>query len=112
MRMEVADADGIVDVKLIGRLDTPGVGKIETPLTATLVPRKARATIDLSQVEFLGSLGLRMFITIARALSRGNARLVLYAPQPLVQEILETATIGAIIPVRLDAAAAMEAARA
>ena len=68
--------------------------------------------VDLSGVEFIGSLGLRMFITIARTLSRKHGRLILYAPQPFVAQVLETASLGDIIPVQPDAAAAVAAARA
>ena len=85
MQMQVKDAgEGLLEVLLIGRLDTPGVDRIETQLTAHLVPRGARAIIDLSQVTFIGSGGIRMFITIARALGRKGAKLVLYSAQPLV----------------------------
>jgi anti-sigma B factor antagonist len=113
MKMETAEApEGIVNVTLIGRLDTPGVGNIETKLTASVVPRAARAIIDLSQVDFLGSLGIRMFITIAKALARKNGKLVLYAPQPLVQQVLETASLNEIVPIRADADAAVAVARA
>jgi len=38
---------GVVNLSLIGRLDTPGVDRIETPLTAQLVPRGTSAMIDL-----------------------------------------------------------------
>jgi anti-sigma B factor antagonist len=112
MQMQVQDAgEGLVNVTLVGRLDTPGVDAIETRLTAHLVPRGVRATVDLSQVSFLGSGGIRMFISIARALSRRGAKLVLYAPQPLVAEVLRTTSLNDIIPVLPDSASAAAAAR-
>src|ERR1700722_1195488 len=108
MEMKVTDgADGIVDVALIGRLDTPGVGRIELRFTATLVPRAARAIIDLSQVEFIGSMGIRMFISVARALSNKRGKMVLYAPQALVKQVLDTVSLGEIIAVTPDAASAL-----
>ena len=85
MQIQLGDTvDGVLNLALIGRLDTPGVDRIETKLTAHLVPRGGHATIDLSQVTFMGSGGIRMFITIARALGRKGGRLVLYGAQPLV----------------------------
>jgi len=112
MKLEIAEpVDGVVNVALIGRLDTPGVDKIETKLTASLVPRGARAIVDLSQVEFAGSLAIRMFITIAKALARNNGKLVLYAPQPLLQQVFETASLNDIVPIRADAATAAALAR-
>jgi anti-anti-sigma factor len=112
MQMQVQDAgEGIVNVTLIGRLDTPGVDVIETRLTAHLVPRGARAMVDLSQVAFLGSGGIRMFISIARALGRRGGKLALYAPQPLVAEVLITTSLNAIVPVHVDSASAAAAVR-
>ena len=74
MKMDITEEDGVVRVGLVGRLDTPGVDAIETRFTGAVCPRGARTVVDLSGVEFIGSLGLRMFITIARALSRRTGR--------------------------------------
>jgi anti-sigma B factor antagonist len=101
----------VLDVSLVGRLDTPGVDRIETQLTAQLVPRGARAIVDLSEVAFLGSVGIRMFITIARALGRRGGKLVLYGAPPLVAQVLETTSLNDIVPVRADAGAAAAVAR-
>lgn len=111
MEMKVTDVrDGVVDVALIGRLDTPGVARIELNFTASLVPRGARAVIDMSQVEFIGSMGIRMLISVARALTKKQGKLVLYGPQPFVQEVFITTSLGELIPVQRDAAAAIDAA--
>src|SRR5215831_7817680 len=105
MQMQVGDTvNGVLSLALIGRLDTQ--------LTAQLVPRGARAIVDLSQVVFLGSGGIRMFITIARALGRKGGKLVLYGAQPLVAEVLETTSLNDIVPVRADATTAATVARA
>jgi anti-anti-sigma factor len=109
--MTITDgAGGILEVALGGRLDTPGVAQIELRFTASLVPRAARAIVDLSKVEFIGSMGIRMFITVARALARKQGKLILYAPQPLVREVFDTVSLGEIIPVKADSSAALAAA--
>jgi anti-anti-sigma factor len=113
MQLEVEDAGmGLLNISLEGRLDTPGVDQIETPLTAHLVPRGARAIVDLSQVAFVGSCGIRMFIVIARALGKKGGKMVLYGAQPLVAQVLETTSLNDIVPVRTDATAAAAMARA
>jgi anti-anti-sigma factor len=113
LKVEIADsADGLVNVTLIGRLDTPAVERIEPDLVASLVPRGARAIVDLSRLEFVGSMGLRMFITLARTLAGNNGKLVLYSPQPWVNVTFTTAALHSIIPVCGNAASAAVAARA
>jgi anti-anti-sigma factor len=111
MEMNLAPvAAGIVNVELVGRLDTPGVDAIETRLTESLVPAGASAIIDLSRVEFVGSMAIRMFMTIARGLAKKQCRLVLYAPQPLVAQVFETVSLGDIIPLAPDSGGALELA--
>ena len=112
MQLQLGDeVDGVLNLSLVGRLDTPGVDRIETPLTAHLVPRGASAMIDLSQVTFIGSGGIRMFITIARALGRKGGKLVLYGAQPLVAQVFDTTSLNEIVPVRADATAAATVVR-
>ena len=113
MQMQVGDVnEGLLTVSLTGRLDTPGVDQIESQLTAHLVPRGARAILDLSQVTFVASGGIRLFITIARALDRKGGKLVLYGAQPLVAQVFETTSLNEIVPIRSDSAAAAIVARA
>ena len=113
MKMEMADmADGLVNVTLAGRLDSAAVERIEPDLVASLVPRGARAIVDLSGLEFVGSMGLRMFIAIARDLARNNGKLVLYSPQPWVNVMFATASLHHLISVCPDGASAAVTARA
>ncbi len=68
--MEVTYAEDIARIKLRGRLDTPGVDGIETKFTASVLPDGRNAVVDLSEVSFIASMGLRMFIGIAKALKK------------------------------------------
>ena len=111
MEMKFTDGpDGIVEVALAGRLDTPGVAQIELRFTATLVPRAVRAIVDMSKIEFIGSMGIRMLISVARALAKKQGKLVLYAPQALVQEVFDNVSLGEIIAVKPDILSALAAA--
>ena len=111
MEIEFRDLDeNLIDVKLAGRLDTPGVDRIELRLTAKLVPNGKSAVVDLSDVPLVTSMGIRMFITMARSLKVKQARLALYAPQALVSETFTHAALGDILPIcgsKTDAVAAI-----
>src|SRR4051812_13046236 len=106
MQMEITMLDRIARVRLNGRLDTPGVDLIETKFNAAVVPEGYSTVIDLSQVNFIASMGLRMFIAVGKALKRKNARIVLFAPQSQVNEIFQTVQLRDIIPVVVDEAEA------
>lgn len=107
MEMEVIELEGNARrIVLHGRLDTPGVGQIETRFSACIVPGGRRAVVDLSDVSFIASMGLRMFISVARAAGRNGGTLVLLAPQPMVNEVFANAALGDIIPIVFEAKAA------
>ena len=113
MRIEVSDlGESVRKVALVGRLDTSGVLGIETSFVTALVPHGKHAVVDLSKVEFIGSMGLRMFISVARTMRDKQMKLVFYAPQPLVNNVLETAAFARIAPVCVDAAQAVAATQA
>ena len=53
-----------------------------------------------------------MFITVARALARKNARLVLFAPQAQVREVFDNVSLMELIAICADEAEAQTALKA
>ena len=110
MDMNISElGDNRVKVTLKGRLDTPGVDRVETRLVASLVPAGRSAIVDLSNVEFIASMGIRLFLSTARSLHLKKARLVLFAPQAGVREVFDTVSLGDLIPICDDEPAALAA---
>ena len=103
MDLEFVDlGNNVVRAVLRGRLDTPGVDRVETRFAAGIVPHGRSAIVDLSEVSFIASMGLRMFISVARVLARKQGRMVLLAPTPLVNEVLVNAALEQVIPIARD----------
>jgi anti-sigma B factor antagonist len=98
MEMRVSEIDGVKKVSLLGRLDAMGADVIETQFSGTIAPGGVSTIVDLSELTFLASLGVRMFISTARALSWRGAKLVMYGARPAVAEIIETMGFGDIVP--------------
>src|SRR5262245_39254965 len=108
MELEIKDrSDQITHLAVRGRLDTDGVGKIELQFTSHTVPRGKPLLLDMSEVTFLSSLGLRMLLTVAKALDRRGAKMALLNPQPPVREILRLSGFDQLIPVHQDEGTAM-----
>ena len=99
MDMQIALVENIAHVKLHGRLDTHGVDDIETKLAASVVPGGRNTIVDLSDVSFVTSMALRMFLTISKALRRHNAKMVLFAPQPQASDVFASAHLSTVIPI-------------
>jgi anti-anti-sigma factor len=100
MQMEVLPlGERYVKVTLQGRLDTPGVDRIETRFLASLVPGGNTAIVDLSQVDFISSMGIRMLVSAARSLKMRQAALAVFGVQPQVSQLLEVVAIDQMIPI-------------
>lgn len=91
--------DGVLGVALSGRLDVNGVDMVESRFTSAATEAPGGVLVDMSETEFVASLGLRMFVAVARTLHGSQRRMVLYACQPQVAEVLEMAALDALFPV-------------
>lgn len=108
MELQMSDLGHAAKVALAGRLDTPGVNEIETHFTAAVVPAGRHTLVDLSDVTFVSSMGIRMLISTARFLGNKKAKLILFGAQPLVLATLENVALNDIIPVVSSEAQALE----
>ena len=86
-------------IKLIGKLDIVGVGEIETKFAGYCAGDKVRMVVDLSEVDFLASIGIRLLILTAKAVASRGGKMVIINPIPEVQSVLEITGIPAIIPI-------------
>jgi anti-anti-sigma factor len=109
MQMDVVQLeDGVTRVNLAGRMDIEGTQAIDLKFTALTANRRAAVIVDLSQVTFLASIGMRTLLSSAKALSQKGGKMVLLSPQPMVATALSTAGIDLLIPIVAD----LDAARA
>lgn len=102
MEMQHSDVGDIRKITLKGRLDTAGVDLIETRFGAVIVPAGKNTVVDISEVTFLASMGIRMLITTTRSLSRKGCKLALYNATPAVSEVIETVALTDIIPLAVS----------
>jgi anti-anti-sigma factor len=98
--MNVASlGERLVKIMLVGRLDTPGVDRVETRFVAHIVPDGNSAVIDLSSVDFVASMGIRMLVSAARSLHARQAKLALYGAQQPVLQVFEAVALQKIMPI-------------
>ena len=103
MELEIKNqSEQITHLALRGRLDTAGVGEVDLRFTALTVPRAKPLLLDMSEVTYIASLGLRMLLTVAKALDHRGVKMVLLSPQPAVRKVLSLSGFDQLIPVRDD----------
>lgn len=103
MEMEITNLEGGVKlVKLTGRLDLKGTNEIDNKFTFSTSSGKNPVLVDMSEVEFLASIGMRMLLSNAKALVKRGSQMALLTPTPLVQDALVTAGFDELIPIFND----------
>ncbi|MBK8420777.1 MAG: STAS domain-containing protein [Anaerolineales bacterium] len=55
--------------------------------------------IDLSEVNFLAPIGIRLLMINAKSIATRGGKIVLLSPSPEVKSVLEITGIPAIIPI-------------
>ena len=88
--------DDVVRLRLSGRLDVAGVQAINDKFASATTTRKAKIIVDLAEVSFLASIGIRMLLSSARAQVKRGGTLLFAAPQPTVRKVIEAAGIDQI----------------
>jgi anti-sigma B factor antagonist len=108
MELEIKNqSDQITHLALRGKLDAAGVGEIELKFTSHTVPRAKPLLLDMSEVTFVASLGLRMLLTVAKALNQRGVKMVLLSPQPAVRQVLSLSGFDQLMPVHNDEGTAL-----
>jgi anti-sigma B factor antagonist len=95
----IREDDDLTHLGIKGRMDIMGLEGVELKFTAHTVSRRKPTLIDLSGVEFIASLGLRLLISAAKGLKRHGAKMVLLNPQPSVENVLTASGFDEIMPI-------------
>jgi anti-sigma B factor antagonist len=100
MEIHYSELDkGIGLIKLSGQFDIIGTGEIETKFTGYCSGDKVLVIADLSGVNFLASIGIRLLVLTAKSVASRGGKMVLLNPIPEVQNVLEITGIPDIIPI-------------
>ena len=111
--MEFAEeASGEVTiVRLAGRLDSGAAPAAEASFARLLGGGAARFAVDLSQLLYISSAGLRVLLVVAKKVQQANGKVVLFGLVPSVREVFSISGFDRIFTIAADGAAAVAAAR-
>ena len=120
---ECATAD-IVTLSLAGKLDSTTAKTFEDTILGRIESGDRRLVVDLSQLDYISSAGLRVFALAGKRLKSANGKLVLCGfkktipyntlnriPDP-VREVFDTSGFSSIFPSYGSHDAAIEALQA
>ncbi|MEO0795471.1 MAG: STAS domain-containing protein [Verrucomicrobiota bacterium] len=100
--------DEISHVSLVGRMDHNGATEIEQAFVAATAGRQKPTVVELGEVTFIVSLGIRVLLGAAKSLSANGHKIALVNSQPLVAETLRLAKLDDIFVLTNDVDDAIE----
>ena len=101
MEMSVDDVGGVTRIGLTGKLDIAGAEAIDVKFTAA-VTHNTRVAVDLSAVDYIASMGIRILVMAGKAAARRGGKLVLFGASEQVAKVLSVAGVTEIIPLVRD----------
>ena len=107
--LSVEDA-GVLIVRVGGRLDAVSADHLEAEVRRQLDAGHRRVVFDLTDLVYLSSSGLRVFLLTAREL-RGEGTLLLAAPSPMVRQVFDIAGVEEFLDICETTAVAIERLR-
>jgi len=89
--MEVSErtAGGVNVIGLGGRLDAYAASDIERKLDSLVAAEKVRLVVDLGQLDYISSSGLRVLLGALKKAREQQGDIILTGLQPYVKEIFE-----------------------
>jgi anti-anti-sigma factor len=99
MNLDTAELEnGITKVVLSGRMDIEGASKVDLKFSV-IAGAKRKVAVDLTDVSFMASLGIRTLMLSAKAIANKGGKMVLVNPQPNVEKVLKTTGVDTVIPI-------------
>ena len=96
MRIVNREINGYVEINLSGRLDTNTSKELENVLMDFINKGNVNLIMNLSELTYLSSSGLRVFLLTAKLLDAKGFRLNLIEVPPFIREVFDIAGFGTI----------------
>jgi anti-sigma B factor antagonist len=97
MEITAAQYDQVTVVTAVGTIDAMTAGEVAAVLNKQLEDHHAQLVIDLSEVDYVSSAGIRVFLTTLRAARNAGGDLRLTGVQDPVQKVLDIAGVTELL---------------
>lgn len=101
---------GVTKVVLQGRLDIEGAAAVDMRMNVIAGTSNA-VVVDLQQVTFLGSMGIRALTIPAHVIKGRGGKIAIFGPNELVEKVLRAGGVDRVIPIHHDLQNAIAAVR-
>jgi anti-anti-sigma factor len=96
MEIQIIDHKRVSVVSITGRVDGSTAGEFETTLNELTEAGKNNLILDMSEVDFVSSAGLRILVNTRKAVQASGGDIVLASPSDQVIETLDIAGLDVL----------------
>jgi anti-sigma B factor antagonist len=99
MEITTQEFQRVAVVSVSGRVDSATSPELESRLRELVEADKTQIVLDLRNVEYMSSAGLRAMVSTLKAVKRANGDLRVASPSPRVEEVLRLAGLTSIFSI-------------
>jgi anti-sigma B factor antagonist len=99
MEISTQEQKRVSVMSVSGRVDSATAPDLENSLKKLVESDKTQIVLDLKDVEYMSSAGLRAMVSTLKAVKRVNGDLRLANPSPRVEEVLRLAGLTSIFSI-------------
>ncbi len=77
MKIEIEEKNGGMTATIEGRLDTPAAIKAQQDITPLLENADKKITLDCTNLEYISSSGLRLFLTLRKETAAKGGKVII-----------------------------------
>jgi anti-sigma B factor antagonist len=99
MEISTQEQKHVSVMSVSGRVDSATAPDLENSLKKLVEADKTQIVLDLKDVEYMSSAGLRAMVSTLKAVKRVNGDLRLANPSPRVEEVLRLAGLTSIFSI-------------
>jgi anti-anti-sigma factor len=99
MEIETRKQENATVVSVTGKMDAVSSPELEKELSQLMAEGEKDFVIDLGELDYISSAGLRVILATAKRLKEKEGKILLASLQDMVKEVFEISGFSAIIPI-------------
>jgi anti-anti-sigma factor len=99
MEINTRKEENATVVSVTGKMDAVSSPELEKDLSQLMAEGEKDFVIDLGELDYISSAGLRVILATAKRLKEKEGKILLASLQDMVKEVFEISGFSAIIPI-------------
>lgn len=99
MEIKANQVGGAVVLRVIGRMDAENAGLFEEACDSWITRGSTSLVVDLHDLAYVSSMGLRSFIVVGQKLDKKGGKLRLCALSGLVRQVFQITHLHSVFPI-------------